>query len=121
MERKRSDNAMNVIYPYKLHDTWAFDDEAHGLVAEPFVLGIPIIINEFLKKLKVSGEKLKFTFSKNEFPGYQSFLTKEREDFGGAWYRSEDPNLNSGWLCPATLLYFSDFPEKIYFKVEALT
>jgi hypothetical protein len=54
------------------------------LIAEPFVLGIPEIINGFLERLNIKGDKVAFFFSKDGFPGYQGFLTKEKEDSGGA-------------------------------------
>ncbi len=38
-------NAMMVIYPYREQYTWVFDDERVGLVREPFVQGVPEMIN----------------------------------------------------------------------------
>lgn len=41
-------NAMLVIFPYRYHSTWVFDDERVGLAKEPFVSGIPPMISNFL-------------------------------------------------------------------------
>ena len=38
-------NALLVIQPYRSHGTWVFDDPAVGLVREPFVSGIPQMID----------------------------------------------------------------------------
>ena len=49
---------MMVIYPYREQYTWVFDDERVGLVREPFVQGVPEMINllsqTFPMPLKVS-------------------------------------------------------------------
>ena len=38
-------NAMLVIFPYRYEGTWVFDDERVGLEREPFVSGIPEMID----------------------------------------------------------------------------
>ena len=44
-------NSIIVIFPYIYQDTWVFDDEQVGLVKEPFVEGMPEIINIFVKDI----------------------------------------------------------------------
>src|SRR5438128_440849 len=38
-------NALMIIKPYWYERTWVFDDPATGLVREPFVAGVPEMIN----------------------------------------------------------------------------
>ena len=38
-------NAIMVIFPYQHQEPWIFDDERVGLVQEPFVSGVPEIID----------------------------------------------------------------------------
>ncbi|WP_242055038.1 MULTISPECIES: hypothetical protein [Nostocales] len=38
-------NSMMVIFPYRHNSTWVFDDERVGLVHEPFVSGVPEMID----------------------------------------------------------------------------
>lgn len=121
-------NVMFKIFPYRQGDGWAFDDERRGLLAEPFVLGIPVLIEKMLELLKIESDELVFTFSENVFPRYHGVLRKQSEDAGGAWYSLEttlcEPIRNSdgtpfaGWLCPATLKFFDNLPQSIYFHIN---
>ena len=38
-------NSLFVIAPYWDSDTWVFDDERRGLLGEPFVSGVPDMID----------------------------------------------------------------------------
>ncbi|WP_299624292.1 hypothetical protein [Pelagibius sp.] len=38
-------NALRVIHPYKTEGVWVFEDEAVGLVQEPFVSGADTVID----------------------------------------------------------------------------
>jgi hypothetical protein len=44
-------NAIMVIFPYRYHHTWVFDDERVGLVKEPFVSGIPEMIDRLVQDI----------------------------------------------------------------------
>ena len=44
-------NAITIIEPYWFHDTWVFDDDSVGLDKEPFVAGIPEMIDELVKDI----------------------------------------------------------------------
>ncbi|MGL4636787.1 MAG: DUF6717 family protein [Beijerinckiaceae bacterium] len=120
-ERKPS-NAMRVIFPYRLNNTWVFDDETVGLVREPFVFGIPEMIDIFIGDIKEAEYGFKLLFSDNSFPGFQAELTWLREDYGGNWYRLEaregQQGTMEGWLCPAMFKYFDVAPDKIFCRVE---
>jgi hypothetical protein len=123
----KTGNQINVIYPYKTKGGgWSFDDEEVGLHGEPFVAGIPEIINSIV------GKRRKFTayISHSPIPEYTGHLRKMRgsefkklvwarskSEVISGWYILEETGM-AGWLCPATLKYFKDYPDDIYFKIE---
>jgi Family of unknown function (DUF6717) len=122
IQRKRwaatMSNAMMVIYPYRDCGDWVFDDEAAGLKREPFVFGMPEMIDIFVKDIPNAEQGFKLFFSANPFPGYAAELLWVREEFEGNWYRWERFGME-GWLCPALFKYFEKAPGKIYCKAEA--
>lgn len=113
-------NQMMVISPYWLNDagTWVFDDPATDLQREPFVEGVPEMIDHLVADIPDAREGFRLLFSSAPFPGYQQKLTRLREEFGGWWYATDDPP-REGWLCPALFRYFDEAPETIYVKAEA--
>ncbi len=110
-------NQMMVISPYWADGMWVFDDSAVGLVKEPFVLGVPEMIDDLVKDIPDAGNGFKLLFSPSPFPGYQKELTWLREEVGGNWYSQKDPPME-GWLCPAMFRYFDEAPKKIYVRAE---
>lgn len=44
-------NAMMVIFPYRHNGLWVFDDDAAGLVKEPFAFGVPEMIDRIIEKI----------------------------------------------------------------------
>lgn len=113
-------NAIVVIFPYRYHDTWVFDDEKVGLLQEPFVGGMPEMIDLFVQEIPDAQQGFKLLFSATPFPGYQAILDWKREESGGNWYSWEEHQLE-GWLCPALYKYFPQAPSKIYCCCEPLT
>lgn len=113
-------NSLMVIYPYKHHDMWVFDDDATGLVQEPFVMGIPEILEELHRIAAVDHPETGFRliFSATPFPSYQLKGTWFKEEQGGNWYRTSDGR--EGWLCPALFKYFPTAPAEIFIRVETL-
>ena len=117
----KTGNQINTIYPYRTKGGWAFDDEEVGLQGEPFIAGIPEIIDSIV------GEKNEFVahISHSPIPNFTGHLIKLSDDEiekGGympmtGWYQLEGTEM-IGWLCPATLKYFPDYPDSIYFKIE---
>lgn len=103
-------NQINQIEVYRTHSGWAFDDARVGLLAEPFVMGIPEILNRYVK-----GDIFVATFSKDEFPGAHVRFDLIREEHLGGWYRDEGTQME-GWLCPATLRYFDVLPKQIHIR-----
>lgn len=112
-------NAMLVIVPYWSGGTWVFDDVRVGLVAEPFVSGVPEMIDTLVKDIPNAREGFRLLFSTSPFPGYEAELHWVREEYGGNWYTWRVKEMQ-GWLCPALFKYFDDAPKRIYCKAEPL-
>ena len=115
-------NALLRIAPYWHNDTWAFDDAAHGLVAEPFVCGAERIIDRVLVEAGIELAEarrrgIRLTFSAGPFPGAHAVARRGRPDLGGTWYRLGEPAME-GWLCPALFHYFAEAPERLYVRAE---
>ena len=113
------DNAILIIKPYWYNGTWVFDDERVNLYREPFVAGIPEMINHITKDIPDAKNGFRLLFSASPFPGYQMRLTWRRKEDGGNWYYSEDLKME-GWLCPALFKYYKKAPKEIYTKAEAI-
>ena len=110
-------NVLTVIQPYWYIDTWVFDDASVGLDKEPFVQGIPEMIDDLVKGIPDASGGFMLLFSSHPFAGYQVELTWLREEYGGNWYRVKDQP-TGGWLCPALLRYFETAPASLYVKAE---
>ena len=112
-------NQIMVIKPYRHADTWVFDDEAVGLDKEPFVCGIPEMIDYLTRDIPNAQDGFRMLFSAQPFPGFQEKLTWVREEMGGNVYWSETLQAD-GWLCPALFRYFNQASAEIYVKAEPL-
>lgn len=114
-----SDNVILIIKPYWHNGTWVFDDKRVNLYQEPFVAGIPEMINHVTKNIPNAKNGFRLLFSANPFPGYQMKLIWLRRESGGNWYYLEDLKME-GWLCPALCKYYKKAPKEIYAKAEAI-
>ena len=115
-----NNNSIFVIYPFRKHGTWVFNDEVKNLVEEPFVFGADIIINKIVNDINC--QQCKFIFSTSELPEYDTVLEKVNTNSKiniGTYYRCSKTKL-VGWLCPALSLYYKESPEKIYVKIEKI-
>jgi Family of unknown function (DUF6717) len=112
-------NAIHVIVPYRHASTWVFDDPRVGLSQEPFVSGIPEMIDAMVADIPNAEKGFRLLFSAVPFPGYQVKLEKVRAEYEGTWYRWTDNN-EEGWLCPALSLYYPEAPAHLYVKAETL-
>lgn len=110
-------NAMYVLYPYWHGDTWVFDDEAVDLHKEPFVFGVPEMLDELVAGIPDARGGFRLTFSTNPFPGYQRVAVWKREEHDGNWYSFEGQE-HEGWLCPAMFKYLDVAPEKLYVRAD---
>ena len=112
-------NSIVVIKPYHLHGTWVFDDPAAALKQEPFVAGVPEMIDHLVREIPNARAGFRLLFSAAPFPGHQAAFTRVRGDIGGTWYRSDDPPME-GWLCPALFKYYKTAPKQLFVKAEAI-
>ena len=108
-----------VIAPYWYEGTWVFDDASVGLDREPFVSGVPEMIDYIVQDISEARKGFRLTFSASSFPGHQAALEWVREEDGGNWYRLADSSME-GWLCPALLKYFETAPQMIYARADAI-
>lgn len=113
----RPSNSLMVILPYMYGGTWVFDDPATGLTREPFVAGVPEMINHLVRDIPGAANGFRLTFSTQSFPGHQTKLTWVRPEGGGNYYRMDDPPIE-GWLCPALFRYYQEAPKELFVKAE---
>ena len=120
-------NSILVLELYRNAGTWCFTDVERDLVHEPFISGIPEIIDECIAEtVENKAETYRLTFSSQQFPGATNYLTYLFEEYGGAVYTKQkigqeaNPMARTGWLCPATLKFFEVFPKTIYFAIHPL-
>lgn len=112
-------NSIQVIKPYLYEETWVFDDPTFGLVKEPFVAGIPQIIDAAVAEIENAQNGFRLLFSHQQFPGSVIQLNRLNPEAGGTWYQLEGSEMK-GWLCPALFHYFPVAPERIFIAVEEL-
>ncbi len=113
-------NAIMVIVPYRYTGTWVFDDSRAGLAREPFVAGVPEMIDDLVAGIPGATNGFRLTFSARPFPGYQKKLVWLRGDDGGNYYQLEGTQ-KEGWLCPAMFHYYQTAPKELYVKAEPKT
>jgi hypothetical protein len=114
----RPSNSLMIIMPYRFSGTWVFDDAAVGLRKEPFVAGIPAMIDDMVKDIPNAGIGFRLLFSTQPFPGYTDKLIWRRGDNTGNWYYSDRYD-KEGWLCPGLFKYYREAPKEIYLQAEA--
>jgi hypothetical protein len=76
------------------------------------------MIDDLVADIPEARSGFRLLFSSAPFPGYRRKLTRQREQFDGWWYASDELRME-GWLCPAMFRYFDEPPEEIYVKAEA--
>jgi hypothetical protein len=112
-------NSIMTIAPYRHNGTWVFDDLAAGLVREPFIAGVPEMIDVLVEDIPDAESGFRMLFSAGPFPGHQKMLTWNRAEAGGNYYRLDDPPME-GWICPAMFQYFKEAPPELYVKAEPI-
>lgn len=112
-----------ALRPYFEDGMWVFDDRSVGLYREPFVRGVPEILENLLVSQQILSPEQGFLlkFSSEPFSGHQMEARWIASDGGGNWYRTESPlgDTRDGWLCPALFKYFKQAPECLYIRVES--
>ena len=112
-------NQIKVIQPYWANGTWVFDDVATGLKAEPFVQGIPEMIDRMVADIPEARKGFRLTFSADPFPGHEIVVERGEPRSGGYWYHDPETG-RRGWLCPALFRYFREAPPKIYAQADPI-
>jgi hypothetical protein len=110
-------NSICVIKPYLWEGMWVFDDPAVGLVKEPFVGGVPEMIQLATRDIPQAERGFVAVFSAGHFPDARIVLDWVREEGSGNVYRWPETG-QEGWLCPALLKYFDRPPAKLYVQVR---
>jgi hypothetical protein len=112
-----SKNSIQVLELRRMGNTWVFDDLTRGVVNEPFVAGVPTIIDHLLKKKGITERTIHAFFSDGEFPDADICLTFIKEELHGAWYKFQNMK---GWFCPCFWKYFDkeNPPMRVYIKLE---
>jgi hypothetical protein len=110
-------NTIFLVCPYRYHGTWVFDDPRVGLVREPFVAGIPEMIDKLVKDMPDAEKGFRLLFSATPFPGHTIKVVWRRAEAGGNWYYCEEYD-SEGWLCPALFRYFKEAPKELYIRAE---
>jgi hypothetical protein len=113
------DNVIKVIQPYRDKGTWVFDDAATGLKGEPFVNGIPEMIDRLVADIPDAASGFRLTFSGEVFPDHELHVERG-ERYGNGYYYVDPRTGEKGWLCPALFRYFRDAPDRIYVKADPL-
>jgi hypothetical protein len=113
-------NFIQIIAPYRHAGTWVFDDARVGLDREPFVSGIPEMIDTLVAAIPHAAGGFRLLFSAAPFPGFEVELVRTQSESGGTWYRWPGKQ-TEGWLCPALFKYFAEAPEKLYVLAEPLS
>jgi hypothetical protein len=122
-ERGRTDvreSVLKVIQPYRARGTWVFDDEATGLEGEPFVNGMPEMIDRLVADIPGAASGFRLTISAEDFPDHD-LVVERREPYAHGWYYADPRSGQRGWLCPALFKYFREAPERIYVRADPLT
>jgi hypothetical protein len=94
-----------------------FDDPSVGLMREPFVSGIPEMMELLVAGIPDAQQGFRLLFSAEPFPGQQVELERLRNEAGGAWYEWQAQG-RQGWLCSALMKYFGAPPPKLYCRAE---
>jgi uncharacterized protein DUF6717 len=110
-------NAIQIITPYMYKGTWVFDDVRANLRREPFVSGVPEIIDKLVERIPDAASGFRLYFSASPFPEHMDSFIRTKPQWGGYWYRSSETHAK-GWLCPAIFKFFREAPETIYVKAE---
>lgn len=82
MEDHVAQNCLYRVQPYRHGGTWVFDDPTRNLTAEPFVSGVPEILDAELERQGLPlDQPFGLIFSDRQFPGAQ-LATVEAHEFG---------------------------------------
>lgn len=113
----KKNNAINILNPYKVGDTWFYDDSDLKVYKEPFVMGSSEVITSLVGKDCTSFEML---ISKDPMPNCTIKIVRRLDletDGIKGWYQLESTDMVH-WLCGHLLDYFNDYPDCIYIHLK---
>jgi len=113
-------NSIMTLSPYLHQGEWVFDDEATGLVKEPFVVGIDTMIDVLTAEIPNAKDGFILRFSETNFPTAQIELKWLRPEHGGNWYNCNELKIE-GWLCPALYKFYDIAPKNLFIEVKQKT
>lgn len=122
-------NSLLALAPYRYNGAWVFDDDRAGLVREPFVAGVPEMIDALVSDIPEAAGGFRLTVSAKPFPGYESKLEWLRGDAEGNFYRLAEPPATMPeqndvpeecWICPALFKYYEEAPKELYVKADPI-
>jgi hypothetical protein len=115
-----TENSIMVLRPYKWEGLWVFDGDKTGLLREPFVAGVPEILEALLGKQGIPLEQaergFRLIFSAIPFLGHHLSAKRIEEEGCGLWYEESVSKARS-WLCPALFRYFAIAPDNLHVRV----
>ena len=120
-------NSIYTLDAYRDNGMWVFDDDAVGLVKEPFVAGADIVFDHMAERhLDGTRDRVSVAFSTTPIPDYDVSATITGADgYNGHYYKvtkfvgDDDMVGFPFWLCPALLLYYTNAPQDIYIKITS--
>lgn len=101
--------------------TWVYSDDVHDVVDEPFVMGVPEMIDKLRQAEGIAlhpRPPFKLLFSLEDFPDAHH-LELGTEDSGGVWVKSHAFEM-AGWCCAHIHDYFKPLPRHLHAKAEHL-
>lgn len=125
---------MFTIKPYWQHNAWVFDDERVGLLAEPLVGNINMMVDYMLLEKIIDARSPESRASALSLcrrnPNFTLTFTDTataidnalkldllRSSLSGSDYFCSKYGLE-GWLCPALFLYYPTAPKALYAEVK---
>ncbi len=78
-------NSIQVIFPYRDNVVWMFDDKSKDLCREPFVCGIPEMMDLLVADIRDAEKGFALYFSAHEFPAYQLKVELIAPEAAGNW------------------------------------
>lgn len=116
--KKPVDKTKNVVNLLDLYRTeygiWCFDDKDLGIIAEPFVGDINLMID------MIANGKLRLPVFISHSPIYEHTISlTQHTELGEGVYQLDGTEV-TGWLCPVTLMFFKEYPKRIYVKIASV-
>lgn len=94
--------------------TWIYSDVDHDVVDEPFVAGVPDLIDALRERAGMNPNTLdafRLAFACALFP-HAHRVEIEHEEMGGVWVRLKPDHLR-GWCCPHIHDYLRPLPSHV--------